>query len=71
VLVAAEVAVAVVLLAGAGLLTRSLWRIYHVDPGFEVTRVLKAELQLPPTRYQLPFGKSAAPDSSFTRFRVR
>lgn len=67
VLVAAEVAVAVVLLTGAGLLTRSLWRIYHVDPGFDVTRVLKAELQLPPTRYQLPFGASAAPDSSFTR----
>lgn len=67
VLVAAEVAVAVVLLVGAGLLSRSLWRIYHVDPGFEVTRVLKAELQLPPARYRLPFGTPAAPDSSFAR----
>jgi putative ABC transport system permease protein len=67
VLVATEIAVAVILLAGAGLLGRSLWHIYHVDPGFDAARVLKAELQLPPARYRVRFGAPAASNSPFTR----
>ena len=46
-LVVAELALAVVLMAGAGLLIKSLWRIYQVDPGFRAEGVLKAEFQLP------------------------
>ena len=46
-LVVAELALAVILMAGAGLLIKSLWRLYHVDPGFSVQGVLKAEFQLP------------------------
>jgi predicted permease len=34
-------------MAGAGLLIKSLWRIYQVDPGFRAEGVLKAEFQLP------------------------
>jgi putative ABC transport system permease protein len=67
VLVAAEIAVAVLLLTSAGLLARSLWRIYHVDPGFEPARVVKAELQLPLARYPFQFGVPAAPGSPFAR----
>jgi putative ABC transport system permease protein len=46
-LVVAELALAVILMAGAGLLIKSLWRLYQVDPGFRAQGVLKAEFQLP------------------------
>jgi predicted permease len=39
-LVTAEVAMAFVLLSGAGLLVRSLWRLSRVDPGFAKDHVL-------------------------------
>ena len=46
-LVVAELALAVVLMVGAGLMIKSLWRLYQVDPGFRAQGVLKAEFQLP------------------------
>lgn len=46
-----EVALAVVLLAGAGLLIRSLERLWQVDPGFQTSGLLAAEVDLPPRRY--------------------
>jgi len=52
VLVAAEVAVASVLLIGAGLLIRSLWRVAQVDPGFHPENVLSMSVSLPSTRYR-------------------
>jgi putative ABC transport system permease protein len=39
------------LLAGAGLLIRSFWNLLQEDPGFRADGVLKAEYQLPGTRY--------------------
>jgi putative ABC transport system permease protein len=39
-LIVAEVALAVILSVGAGLLIRSLWRLAHVDPGFATQHVL-------------------------------
>jgi putative ABC transport system permease protein len=51
VLVASEVALAVVLLAAAGLLVRTLGNLRHVDPGFETARGLTARLTLPAARY--------------------
>jgi putative ABC transport system permease protein len=50
-LVAAEVAVAVVVLAGAALLVRSLERLGRVDPGFHATDVLTAHVSLPSLGY--------------------
>jgi predicted permease len=50
-LVVAEVALAVVLVVGAGLLIKSFWMLQRVDPGFDPTGVLKAEFQLPSARY--------------------
>jgi len=50
-LVVAEVALSVVLLAGAGLLLRSLRALNHLDPGFRVEQVITANLQLPLRRY--------------------
>jgi putative ABC transport system permease protein len=57
VLVVAEVALAVVLTVGAGLMIRSVWALQQVDPGFRAEGVLKAEFQLPETRYPRDFRK--------------
>jgi predicted permease len=50
VLIAAEVALAMALLTGAGLLLRTAWKINHVDPGFDSGHVLTARVILPPGR---------------------
>jgi len=50
-LVVTELALAVMLLAGSGLLIRSLWHLQSIDPGFRAAGVLKAEFQLPASRY--------------------
>jgi predicted permease len=54
VLVVAQVAASVVLLAGAGLLLASLYRLQQVDAGYRPERVLSAEIFGNFTRYQTP-----------------
>ena len=53
-LVAAQLSLVLVLLAGTGLLLRSFDRLVRVDPGFEVDELAVLELQLPPHRYGAP-----------------
>jgi putative ABC transport system permease protein len=53
-LVVAQVAASVVLLAGAGLLLASVYRLQQVDPGYRAERVLSAEVFGNFTRYQTP-----------------
>ena len=50
-LVVSEVALAVVLMVGAGLLVKSAWRLAQVDTGYNSDGVVKAEFQLPASRY--------------------
>lgn len=50
-LVVAEVALALVLLIGAGLMLTSLLRLGAVDPGFRTTELVTVELLLPQARY--------------------
>jgi putative ABC transport system permease protein len=50
-LAVAELAIAVMLMAGAGLLVRSWWRVQSIDPGLEANGVLSVTLNLPPGRF--------------------
>ena len=50
-LVVTQVALALLLLVGAGLLARSFRAMQRIDPGFDAAGVLTFELQLPGTRY--------------------
>ena len=50
-LVTAEVALALMLLIGAGMLMQSFWRLRRVDPGWTPSNVLRVQFQLPITRY--------------------
>ncbi len=51
VLASAEIALAVVLLAGAGLLARTLLQLEHVDRGYEPGNVLTMRMSLPKASY--------------------
>jgi predicted permease len=50
-LVVVELAVAVVLLAGAGLLGKSLYRLLHVELGFQPDHLATLYIDMPQTRY--------------------
>jgi len=52
VLVVTELALAVMLVTGAGLLIKSLWRLQHVDPGINSERVLTMQFSLRGQRYR-------------------
>jgi predicted permease len=57
-LVVTEVALAAVLVTGAGLLIQSFWRLQAVAPGFAAENVLVANVQLPASRYPQAFGST-------------
>ncbi|HET9514670.1 MAG TPA: ABC transporter permease [Gemmatimonadales bacterium] len=56
-LVVTEMALSVMLVLSAGLLIRSFARVMQVDPGFQAAGVLKAEYQLPATRYPVDYSR--------------
>ncbi|MCZ6916950.1 MAG: ABC transporter permease [Gemmatimonadetes bacterium] len=59
VLIVSEVALSLVLLAGAGLMTRSFMQMRHVDPGFVFEDIVTASVFLPSYRYGAPEQKAA------------
>jgi putative ABC transport system permease protein len=50
-LIVAQMALAVMLLVGAGLMIRTLWSLQHIDLGFNPTGVLTMRLSLPRASY--------------------
>ena len=58
-LVAAEVALALVLLAGAGLTLKSFWRLRAVEPGFRPEGVLTLRMLLPFSTHPQPAQRAA------------
>src|SRR5206468_11258293 len=66
-LVMCEMALAVVLLVGAGLLMRSYQRLSGVDPGFSADHVLTFHLSLPEDKY----ATGAAVSEFFTNYVQR
>ena len=66
-LVTVELALSVVLLAGAGLALRSIARLRQVDPGFDRGNVLTASISLPGIRY----GTNAKATAFHYQFRDR
>jgi predicted permease len=58
-LVVGQVAIALVLLIGAGLLMHSFARVMAVNPGFDATRIVQGRVSLPFTRYKDPKDNEA------------
>jgi putative ABC transport system permease protein len=50
-LAVAQIAIAITLLIGAGLMVKSFWALVHVAPGFRSDSILTARLLLPTSRY--------------------
>lgn len=69
-LVVAEVALAAVLVVGAGLLLKSFWTLTRVDPGFDPGGVLSFQIELPASAYPEPEGVASFYDRLIRRLET-
>jgi predicted permease len=69
-LVATEMALAVLLLTGAGLMARTLWSLYAIHLGVQPSHVLTMRLALPETKYDTPERTQAFWDQLAARVRA-
>lgn len=70
VLVVSQFALAVMLLAGAGLMLRSFAKMQDVDPGFDASHVALVRLNLPASKYETPEQVNAFYDELLTSLRA-
>jgi putative ABC transport system permease protein len=68
-LVAVEVALSVVLLIGAGLMIRSLWKLQTIDPGFDQRNVLTLSVMVSKHQFTEPTQESQFLDEVLQRVR--
>jgi len=68
--VTTEVALALVLLVGAGLLVRTLMQLQAVNPGFDPRHVITMAVGAPPTRYPQPEQRVRVFDEIVRRVRA-
>src|SRR4030095_1651672 len=68
-LVVIEVALAVVLLVGSGLMLKSFVQLIRVDPGFDPHKVLALDISLPDLRYKEPRQQITFYEDLMTRLR--
>jgi len=57
-IVAAQIAITLVLVVGAGLLGRSLMKVLEVNPGFRVDKIVTMDVSLPGVDWNDPKGKA-------------
>jgi len=70
-LVAGQIAISVALLISSGLLLKTLSRLHRVDPGFDSTHLLTAEIALPTAEYREPQRRSEFYESLQQDLRAR
>jgi putative ABC transport system permease protein len=70
VLVVAEISLSLVLLIGAGLLMKSFYRLWAVDPGFRSDHVLAFAVELPDSKYPPGTQQAAFFERLLDRLRV-
>lgn len=68
-LVVAEVALALMLLVGAGLMTRSFAQLMRVSPGFEPNNLLAVQVYLPQAKYRTPADRTRFYMETMARIR--
>jgi predicted permease len=68
-LVAVEVALSLVLLIGAGLMVRSLWKLQTIDPGFDQHNALTLTVLVPKHRFTEPMQEAQFFDQVLQRVR--
>ena len=66
----AELALTIVLLAGAGLMIRSFMTLYALDIGIDIDRLMTMRLQLPETKYPVAEARRAFFDRLEPRLRT-
>jgi len=70
VLVVCEVALSLILLAGAGLMIRSVWNLRQVNPGFDPHNLLTMTLPVSATRFAGPAEEISFLDQMMARVRA-
>jgi putative ABC transport system permease protein len=68
-LVVAEIALSIILLIGASLLAETFLNLLHVNPGFDPSGVLSAEIWLTGSRYRSTAALTAFYDNLITRIK--
>jgi len=69
ILVVSEVALSLVLLVGAGLMIRSLWKLRNVDPGFDPHQTLRVDLSVSAKKFTGPDQQSRFYDELLRKVR--